>query len=228
MGERLVADFCPAAMQKPMEIDIDRFVSRYLGMVLDYQWLSHKGIYLGMTVFEDTDKVPVYDATHGCADYIRAAAGTVIIDNSLLEEKQEHRYRYTMGHEGSHGILHPGYYACDPNQLSFYDEPRVPMIACRKDGPHKPLNLWTDKDRMEWQANFLSSAILMPMSMVRDLIAETPLCYTPLLPAQYVLAVSNTFNVSLEAAEYRLKHLDIIAHNTTISKACFDFLSIAT
>lgn len=30
----------------------------------------------------------------------------MIIDNTLLEKNQEHRYRFTMGHEASHGFLH--------------------------------------------------------------------------------------------------------------------------
>ncbi len=59
IGEQLVGDFCPQALQSPMEIDIDRFITRYMGMDQDFQYLSHCGLYLGMTVFNDTNKVPV-------------------------------------------------------------------------------------------------------------------------------------------------------------------------
>lgn len=61
IGERFVADFCPKAVQTPMKIDIDRFVSRHLGMTQDFQYLSHNGVYLGMIIFNNTDKVPIYD-----------------------------------------------------------------------------------------------------------------------------------------------------------------------
>lgn len=87
------------ALRTPQEIDIDLFVQDYLGMEQDFQYLSHCGLYLGMTVFNETDKIPVYNPAKYCAEYISAKANTVIIDNSLLEENQEHRYRFTMGHE---------------------------------------------------------------------------------------------------------------------------------
>lgn len=87
------------ALRTPQEIDIDLFVQDYLGMEQDFQYLSHCGLYLGMTVFNETDKIPVYNPAKYCAEYISTKAKTVIIDNSLLEENQEHRYRFTMGHE---------------------------------------------------------------------------------------------------------------------------------
>ena len=88
IGENLVSDFNPAAMQKPQEIDIDLFVQDYLGADQDFQYLSHCGVYLGMTVFNDTDKVPVYDPIQKRAEYISARANTIIIDQTLLEENQ--------------------------------------------------------------------------------------------------------------------------------------------
>lgn len=106
IAENLIADFCPEALRTPQQIDIDLFVQDYLKMDQDYQYLSHCGVYLGMTVFNDTDKIPVYDPVTDRAEYISAKARTVIIDNTLLEENQEHRYRFTMGHESGHGYFH--------------------------------------------------------------------------------------------------------------------------
>ena len=111
IGERFVRDYQPDVLKTPGPVDIDGFVEHYLGMTPDYQYLSHNGIYLGMTVFNDTNKVPVYDPVAKRAEYISARARTVIIDNRLLEENQQHRYRFTLGHEGSHDILHSGYFA---------------------------------------------------------------------------------------------------------------------
>ena len=48
----------PEALKSPQEIDIDLLAQDYLGMDQDFQYLSHCGVYLGMTVFNDTDKVP--------------------------------------------------------------------------------------------------------------------------------------------------------------------------
>ena len=60
-------DFQPEALKNPMEIDIDGFLEHYLGATPDYQYLSHNMIYLGMTVFQDTNRIPVYDPYHDCA-----------------------------------------------------------------------------------------------------------------------------------------------------------------
>lgn len=91
-------------MTTPTEIDVDRFITRYLGLEQDFQYLSHCGVFLGMTVFNDTDRVPVFNPDRWEAKYIPVKAGTVIIDNILLEENQEHRYRFTCGHEAAHSL----------------------------------------------------------------------------------------------------------------------------
>lgn len=221
IGEGLVADFCPQALETPMEIDVDRFITRYLGMEQDFQYLTHCGVFLGMTVFNDTDRVIVYSPKLNRAEYISVKARTVIIDNSLLEEKQEHRYRFTAGHEAAHGILHSGYFAYNPDQLSMLGKDYVPMVQCRVDNAgssKKPVTKWTDKDWMEWQANRLSSAILMPKSMVLKAahVAEDA---SPTANAA-LEAVVQIFNVSNEAAFYRLKELGFVPGR---DRACLPF-----
>lgn len=133
IGERLVQDFCPDAMIHPQALDVDLFAQDYLGMEQDYQYLSHCGVYLGMTVFNDTNRVVVFNPEKQEAEYISARAKTIIIDNTLLEEKQEHRYRFTMGHEAAgHGVLHEAYFGYDRNQLTLFDTVNeAAMIQCR-------------------------------------------------------------------------------------------------
>ena len=58
------------------------------------------GVYLGTTVFQTTDYLPVYIPEDKCADYAHVEAGTVVIDGNLDSEDQEHRLRFTLGHEG--------------------------------------------------------------------------------------------------------------------------------
>ncbi len=231
IGENLVGDFMPDALENPQEIDIDSFAQNYLGMDQDFQYLSHCGVYLGMTVFNDTDKVPVYDPQRECADYISAKAHTVIIDKTLLAENQEHRYRFTMGHEASHEFLHKEYFAYDPDQMTIFDyigEAPVPMVQCRIDTKRmdaKNPEVWTDRDWMEWQANALSSAILMPVSMVRK-VAES-VKTTKAVFRNYVIAarVSNVFNVSFEAASYRLKQLGYIPQDVQMSSDVLNMIA---
>lgn len=227
IAEKFILDFCPEAMETPMEIDIDSFVLNYLGLKQDFQYLSHNGIYLGMTVFNDTNKVPIYVPETNTAEYISAKARTVIIDNKLLEEDQEHRYRYTMGHEGGHDIFHRGYFTYNPSQLSLFDNAAEAMIQCRAlpvNGKTKPVSEWTDKESMEWQANYLSSALLMPKRMVFKLIGSLPPQPDAFRIATYVQAVVKTFNVSWQAAGNRLRCLGIVNENIPSESVFQDFL----
>ena len=121
IGENFIRDFCPKALTDPQPIDVEGFIEVYLGLKVDYQYLSSDGRYLGMMVFNDTDKVIIFDPEKRQADYLHADARTVLIDNTLLAENQEHRFRYTMGHEGGHDIFHSGFYAYNPNQISLFD-----------------------------------------------------------------------------------------------------------
>ena len=234
LGEELIRDFCPQAMSEPVAIDMERFVGAYLNLEQDYQYLSSNCVYLGMTVFNDTYKVPVYNPKARRAEYISAKAGTVIIDKRLLENYQRHRYRFTLGHEASHGILHAGYFGYNPEQTSLFDRGGVPMIRCRMaeplNGGSKSVTEWTDNDWLEWQANRLSSAILMPRTMVYRLVTGTltdrkdvsrlkeGVCPAPAFfqNPNTVSLVAKTFVVSREAAVYRLRELGLIHRNADV------------
>lgn len=210
-AECMLRDFCPKALDKPSAIDIDRFVERGLGMKQDFRLLSHNGLYLGMTVFNDTDKVPIYDPRTKRAEYISAEAGTMIIDARLLSDRQEHRYRFTAAHEGAHRILHSRYFAYNSDQSEISGMEREPIVQCRVDILKWPRqsSSWTDTDWMEWQANNFASALLMPRCMVYKLTDGMDAKISVFQSAACIRSVSNTFNVSLQAAEIRLKDLGI-------------------
>ena len=235
IGEQLVQDFCPDAIVHPQALDVDLFAQDYLGMEQDYQYLSHCGVYLGMTVFNDTNKVVVYNPEKQEAEYISARAKTIIIDNTLLEENQEHRYRFTMGHEAAgHGVLHEEYFGYDRNQLTLFDTANeAAMIQCRTDSSKiasKDSRLWDDHDWMEWQANAMSSAFLMPKKMVLLVAEETKRKVQNSNPnvAAYLMAeaVSDIFNVSHESALYRLKSLGLVNSEIQHQSGIYDFLDL--
>ncbi|MCD7724952.1 MAG: ImmA/IrrE family metallo-endopeptidase [Clostridiales bacterium] len=224
IGDMVVRDFCPEVLKEPQAVDIDLLVQDYLKMEQDFQYLSHCGVYLGMTVFNDTNKVPVYNPVTDEAEYISAKAHTVIIDNSLLESNQEHRYRFTMGHEAGHEVFHIPYFHIDPNQMTIWDfieEDSPAMVQCRVDGkksPGKNPKLWSDAERMEWQANAFSAAVLMPKTAVdilmRRVIGSNK--KSPYLFYVEMAEVSEVFNVSQEAAYYRLQDLKYIPRDVSL------------
>ena len=210
IGENLVEDFCPDALMYPQEIDIDRFLTNYLGAELDYKDLSHCGLYLGMTVFEDCGIVPVFNFDKWQAEYISVKAGTVLIDNCLLNGNQEHRYRFTAAHEGGHKVLHHDFFA-RLAEIAQEKGDYIPMIQCRVDSTRIPkcggCNR-NDHEWMEWQANRLASAILMPKSMVIKTV-RTAKCKSRSVNAG-LEAVAATFNVSNDAAWYRISELGLM------------------
>ena len=226
-AENFIWDFHPEAMKTPMQIDIDSFAQNYRGLKQDFQYLSHNGVYLGMTVFNDTDKVVIFDPNTLRAEYISAEARTIIIDNNLLEENQEHRYRYTMGHECGHDIYHTQYFGYNPDQISFLEEKEnEPMIKCRVvnlNGVKKPV-VWDEKNTMEWQANYMASSLLMPKSMVikavnddNDTFYNMRHFFNVPKAELTVIMVSRLFNVSEEAARYRLQGLGLIGKENQLS-----------
>lgn len=219
IGERFIRDFCPDALINPQPIDVDKFIESYLGLTPDYQYLSHNGIYLGMTVFNDTDKVIVFSPETQKAEYIHAKARTVIIDNRLLESNQEHRYRFTVMHEGSHDICHSGFFSYNPNQISMFNDGFEPMIQCRVDNYKyggQVSKQWDDHDWMEWQANKLGAVLLMPkvaVCLVAEQYRKSKRLHDPVSRALLIAQISGLFNVSISAATYRLKDLGYIPQN---------------
>ena len=210
IAEGYAIDYCPEILSCPKPFNIDLFLEEYLGLILDYQHLSNSGIYLGMTVFNDTSRVQVYVPETDKAEFCSASAGTVIIDTSLTEDKQINRYRYTCGHEAGHWVLHHEYFYYDPLQLSFF-ESDTPFIRCREisvsdfGGNRKE---WDEERWMEWQADKFSAALLMPKTAVRKLITDIPSIQDH--PSSLTLMVSEKFQVSAEAAYYRLLDLNIL------------------
>lgn len=85
----------------------------------------------------------------------------ICIDQSLDPEERpniEGRYRFTLAHEGGgHWRLHRAYLESDPAQAPLFDGPAQPAVVCRTSQA---------KERVEWQADFYASCLLMPRPMV--------------------------------------------------------------
>ena len=87
--------------------------------------------------------------------------GSVFIDESLDPEEnpsREGRYRFTLAHEGGgHWRLHQHLIVQDTAQASFLNAASEPKFICRSSEA---------KERVEWQADFYASCLLMPRKMV--------------------------------------------------------------
>lgn len=210
LAEIYLSDFQAATLITPTEIDIDSMAEFYLRCSIRFEFLSHGQLYLGLCAFHDCT-IQIFNPEANCAEDLQIKGRTLVIDTSLDNIYQEHRYRFTLAHEIAHFCLHRRYYSQDANQISFFDEGNESGFTICKSDIEQPLRLpssqWTERDTLEWQANCLGAAILMPKSMVYELIKQFKL-------SEYVYAVSNTFNVSEEAAYYRLKGLGCFEDNS--------------
>lgn len=220
IAERYAEEFSPGITTDPRPFDIDLFSEKYLGLTIDYQYLSNNGLYFGMTVFNDTDKIIIYDSENNCADYIHASAGTIIIDRSLLQRSQEHLYRFTLAHECGHWIFHREYYGYNPKQLRI-DVFDTPYTKCREINANYKYNTtknWDSNKWMEWQADKFAAGLLMPKSSV-ELVACSN--HSKDLESKdafsMVSKISETFKVSKQAAYIRLNDLKITQNTNSDS-----------
>lgn len=214
IAEKHLYAFRPEYLQFPQPVDVDKFAVEYLHLRQDYQYLSSNGIYLGMYVFDDTDRLAVYDEKKNEARYISEKADTIIIDKSLLEKGQEGRYRFTMGHEIGHGILHR--MADDPYDeyvRLYHEDSDVHAFRCSFTGrmlENEPKKEWTAFDWQEWQADAFSSALLMPRTAVMSVAAGYGPHISEMAREELVLDVARTFEVTVTAARVRLENLKVI------------------
>ena len=93
----------------------------------------------------------------------------IVIEESLDPDEdppKEGRYRFTLAHEGGHWRLHRHLFAKNPAQASLYGASAAPSIVCRSSQAEA---------RIEWQANFYVSCLLMPRNLVLAAWHETVL-----------------------------------------------------
>ena len=83
-------------------------------------------------------------------------------------DHRENRLRTTLTHEFAHVKLHAGLWPFDQPRL-FPDEQEAPGPRCKRPGEIGGYGT----DWMEWQAGYVSGAVLMPVSLLTDLIQET-------------------------------------------------------
>lgn len=194
----------------PGPVSIDRFVEDSFGFNETYERLEHD--VLGEIHF-GTEEKPVA---------IRLARRLGDLRSSSYNVEQERRG--TLAHEAGHGIAHSKLFSANlrrdgaPLLPGFAYEER--HIVCR--GPDLALDTIRPKPNsaaeiwLEWEANYLMGALLLPRHLVLELISTwlvgEPDGIAPRhLPENRqhaaVTAVADVFEVSLDLAARRLRTL---------------------
>ena len=129
---------------------------------------------------------------------------------------RENRLRTTLAHEYAHVLLHAPLWRAQCMAESQESETLIAQ-ACRRDTVEDHIH--RNGDRIEWQAGYISGALLMPRRRIDLLVAQflsTHSCRAPLSAGsadaeQLVELVSIGFRVSRHGARYRLERLGLIS-----------------
>lgn len=225
-AEAIIKDYNPAFIKEPTPFNIDYFAEFYLGLNMDYVDLSNDHSIIGMMVFNDCF-IPIYDAQNNNKKYIPVKEGTIIIDNSLLAENYLRRGRFTIGHESSHWILHRQIYNYTKDQICINFGDKQSTIKCLNrdvEDIAQKKSFLTDIDWIEWQADYMSSALLMPKCpfdmAVQQVLKKSGIKQGYIIKGMdhdldifiYNLTtlLADTFDVSIKAASIRLEKLGYI------------------
>jgi len=200
-------------------VPIESIIEQYYNLELDYQYLSSDGSVLGLIAFE-TGHLQVYNPDSNKFYSIGVNSGTIIIDSALAENNNNYgRYRFTCGHEFGHWELHKALFFSE-NKMLFQNQS---YVKCLNRDVEKSINRQnkTSKDWIEWQADYFSSALLMPYPTIREFYSECKkdtLKNTANEPySEYTLnnriikKMSDYFEVSKEAMRIRLVNLNLIS-----------------
>lgn len=233
-AEQVVADFAPERLNNPGELDVDRFVEYYLGLSVEFHRICYDRKILGMIAFND-GVIDVANEVTGLPEPMPVKKGTIIIDTSLTQKRSIPRLRFTMMHEGAgHWLLHRKAFSTN-NPLGSAGVYKNQYIAAKegREDYSRSQKETTDNQRMERQADFIASAVLIPRPALRAAYKNffgfysEPVrrivrgassiddCYAKLLP-EYI---GKVFNVSKHAALIRLEKLTaIVDKNIFVSK----------
>ena len=130
-------------------------LAEVLGLEVDYQILSLDGTILGVTA-PDEQCVTVYDRKQECYYYLDG--NTILIDTRLCASpKTIGRKNYTLAHEIAHQILYKAF----PDAYASANR-----IMC--DYRRTPSNRRKVTNWVEWQADALAAALLLPKDAILE------------------------------------------------------------
>ena len=205
IAERILEKYQPNMLEEPRSLDISALITA-LDIQLIEQKLSQDNSIFGEIVFKDM-LIRVWDEENSPCE-IEVSKGTIVVDPTIRDFRNQGSYNNTVVHEIVHWILHRYYQECrmlldGDAGTSFVDS------ACE-------VNVkWTDADWMEWHANGIAPRLLMPKKTtkqkVNDLFTEYSLKYPENAKTnmfeQVIDDIADFFQVSRLAAKIRLQQL---------------------
>lgn len=175
---------------EPHSVPIERIIEDTFGLTIDCMRLTMAGDVLGHMVYDDGYSV-CYNPETDRYELVRVKEGTILIESLLLENPQSYgRYRFTLAHELSHWIIHKKLFKGTSTAAALYKSDKRAHNA------------------VEWQANYLAAAILMPTGLIKKAFyqARTEKADN----ANIIKKLSRIFEVSSQAVKIRLQEIGLI------------------
>ncbi len=214
--------YAPSNLCVPKPLNTTDFLENYLGLVVKNRYICDFGSgILGLTVMGDIVPIPSYD------EFLRPVIleetfGTVLISPLLLKRNRRPRRRYTEMHEAAHFILHRPYFERCERTTGADSKCPCTFIACRKVERDRE-EIRTDLDWLEYQADALAAALLMPRdafaARAQEAFRENGIRGQCMVVGKYdnrtalhrvIYQMAETFFVSYRAARIRMYHLGLI------------------
>ena len=175
--------------QAPQAVPIEKLVEGVFGLSIEYMCLTESGEELGRMIYDDgytTRFNPEIDNY----ELVKVTAGTILVEARLLDCPRLYgRFRFTLAHELAHWILHKMLFVGTKTAAATYGIGNA------------------DNDAIERQANYLATAILMPVGQVKRGFYR--LRMQTKAQANEVAVLADTFEVSKQAMEIRLNELGL-------------------
>jgi len=227
----LLEDYKPKLLREPGRINYQHFLESYLGMqILFYDIYTddpNKPI-LALTAFKE-GRVKVFDRDNECVKKIVVPARSVIMDNSVMDDRKEYLALFTGMHESGHIVMQWHVYTGEtfdgePFDPDYdWDSDIEPIVYCRRNSIENKSMARKNPTAEEWRehhADYFAAAITMPNKTFKPFVTrllrehsyyrstitlgrdeDFDILALDLLPD----AISEIYGVSKRAAQIKLK-----------------------
>ena len=223
LNRNSIEEIATNVLKEQFPMNLEYPTSLRTEMLLDNLGLMVKHKYLGIPGHEILGAIIMGDSEElvGCDMMMNPIVfeedyGTVLINTELCTVKNTSRRRYTETHEAAHWLLQRPYF----NRLPQDGQSR--HIACRSIEKYRHEKK-TVVDWLEWQADSLAAALLMPHNVfyefARSAIRDAGATRNYLVEGhthdrrifhEAIGPISKRFSVSHRAAQIRMIHLGLI------------------
>lgn len=207
VANEFLSEYFPEALEKPVSVPIADIAEKMGLKILQGYRISNDFSIFGEICFSD-GQVEAYDLFKSQKYTLDVCRGTILIDAYTFWERNLGCVKNTIAHEVFHWYRHRMYAAI--KQILRKEK----LIACRcptKEAYPSSDEVWTDEQRMEWQANSIAPRILMPLNTFRQKVDELYSAYdyesSPIKPSVLTCIadeLASFYGVSRQSALIRM------------------------